>query len=224
MSQLHFTSGLKAGAILLVAAFATPAMALTTFAQFNQANPDDIAVYVDLGASAAFSLVPADVFFDILAFGPLGTYAATLTGSATTASPFVIDGPLGSRGGWTGSLSFDNGGTNYLTVTFTNAVLVGVIGGSSAAFLGSTPGSTITYASDIIDVSGLSIKDFALGISGLSPNFGSGSATYSGELTGGFAGGVIPEPATWAMLIVGFGLVGAASRRRREARTAHIAA
>jgi hypothetical protein len=30
-------------------------------------------------------------------------------------------------------------------------------------------------------------------------------------------GGVIPEPATWAMLIAGFGLVGAGLRRRREA-------
>jgi hypothetical protein len=29
--------------------------------------------------------------------------------------------------------------------------------------------------------------------------------------------GVIPEPATWAMLIAGFGLVGAAARRRRTA-------
>jgi hypothetical protein len=27
--------------------------------------------------------------------------------------------------------------------------------------------------------------------------------------------GVIPEPATWAMLITGFGLVGSAMRRRR---------
>jgi PEP-CTERM motif len=30
-------------------------------------------------------------------------------------------------------------------------------------------------------------------------------------------GGVIPEPATWAMLITGFGLVGVAARRRRLA-------
>jgi hypothetical protein len=33
-------------------------------------------------------------------------------------------------------------------------------------------------------------------------------------------GGVVPEPATWAMMIAGFGLVGAALRRRREAATA----
>jgi hypothetical protein len=32
--------------------------------------------------------------------------------------------------------------------------------------------------------------------------------------------GVVPEPATWAMLIAGFGLVGTAVRRRREALAA----
>jgi hypothetical protein len=32
--------------------------------------------------------------------------------------------------------------------------------------------------------------------------------------------GVIPEPATWAMLIAGFGIVGMAARRRREAVSA----
>lgn len=33
-------------------------------------------------------------------------------------------------------------------------------------------------------------------------------------------GGVIPEPATWAMMIAGFGLVGVAARRRRMPATA----
>jgi hypothetical protein len=31
----------------------------------------------------------------------------------------------------------------------------------------------------------------------------------------GFAGGVVPEPSSWAMLIAGFGLVGAVARRRK---------
>jgi hypothetical protein len=34
------------------------------------------------------------------------------------------------------------------------------------------------------------------------------------------SGAVVPEPASWALLIAGFGLVGAAARRRRVARAA----
>jgi hypothetical protein len=37
--------------------------------------------------------------------------------------------------------------------------------------------------------------------------------TFGSDVPGG--GGVVPEPATWAMMIAGFGLVGAAMRRRR---------
>jgi hypothetical protein len=42
----------------------------------------------------------------------------------------------------------------------------------------------------------------------------SGFVLYSTE-----EGGVVPEPATWAMMIAGFGLVGAAMRRRKTVAT-----
>jgi hypothetical protein len=45
---------------------------------------------------------------------------------------------------------------------------------------------------------------------------GSGSAPSTTDFVLGTAGAV-PEPANWAMLIAGFGLVGAVARRRRTA-------
>ena len=48
-----------------------------------------------------------------------------------------------------------------------------------------------------------------------------GGLSYTSEsgtfLTGlgGVVGGGVPEPATWAMMITGFGLIGMAMRRRR---------
>jgi PEP-CTERM motif len=40
------------------------------------------------------------------------------------------------------------------------------------------------------------------------------SRIYTAQLSSFFAGGAVPEPATWLMLIMGFGFVGAAIRRR----------
>jgi hypothetical protein len=43
-----------------------------------------------------------------------------------------------------------------------------------------------------------------------------GSAIYADNgFTQGFVNGGVPEPASWALMIVGFGLVGVASRKRR---------
>ncbi len=39
-----------------------------------------------------------------------------------------------------------------------------------------------------------------------------GDAAFSGTLS--FAGSAVPEPATWAMMLVGFGAIGGAMRRR----------
>ncbi len=53
--------------------------------------------------------------------------------------------------------------------------------------------------------------------SGYAPVFRN-RAWIEGLVPGAFGpGGVVPEPATWAMLIAGFGLVGAAARRRKAA-------
>jgi hypothetical protein len=41
-------------------------------------------------------------------------------------------------------------------------------------------------------------------------------------LLGGGAGGGVPEPATWAMMITGFAMIGAALRRRRTGKAALV--
>lgn len=45
--------------------------------------------------------------------------------------------------------------------------------------------------------------------------YGTGTAPDGG--TGGTGGGAVPEPSTWAMMLLGFGAVGAGMRRRRRA-------
>jgi hypothetical protein len=44
---------------------------------------------------------------------------------------------------------------------------------------------------------------------------GTGQGSFSGTLS--FASGAVPEPAVWGMMILGFGVIGAAMRRRVKA-------
>jgi PEP-CTERM motif len=55
----------------------------------------------------------------------------------------------------------------------------------------------------------------ASNIGGALPSIFNGSTL--GEFSFSIAGAAVPEPATWAMMLAGFGFVGAASRRRKAA-------
>ena len=81
--------------------------------------------------------------------------------------------------------------------------------------------TTISYASDFLDLSQFSQQDFALSFSGASTllnlnssgriaNFRvSGSGTFAGEAPS------VPEPANWLLMLGGFGMIGGAMRRRK---------
>ncbi len=56
----------------------------------------------------------------------------------------------------------------------------------------------------------------AFGVTNWSDNAFASGLAYTGVFVDGTPVGAIPEPASWAMLIAGFGLVGAAARRRRS--------
>ena len=56
-------------------------------------------------------------------------------------------------------------------------------------------------------------------------NVGSGPATicsFSSSLTGNFSASAVPEPASWAMMVGGFGLLGATMRRRKPSVAVRI--
>lgn len=93
-------------------------------------------------------------------------------------------------------------------------------GGQAFGGLGfSTAGSDIAF-----DISGGSGNAFlSAGNRLYAVNLSSGAATQLGTVGAslrGLTASAVPEPATWAMLILGFGLVGTALRRRPAAATA----
>ena len=107
---------------------------------------------------------------------------------------------------------------NLLTATFSNATLNVDLGQTpSGSFFSTLPNQSIAYKSDVFDVENAIEADFALAFSSISSAFvaksGVGTA-FEANVVGTFAAAV-PEPATWAMMIAGFGMVGFAARRRR---------
>ena len=125
----------------------------------------------------------------------------------------------------TAALEGLNSRTNLLTVTFSDADL-DASNGSGAFTFESTATSMISYTSDFLDFSDIDAQDFSFSFSGSSPNFQaalgwssvdtrfSGTGTFASDpapLTVG-----VPEASSWAMLVLGFGTVGAVMRAGRR--------
>lgn len=109
------------------------------------------------------------------------------------------------------------GGSLYSIYTLddlVNPLFTGISGGTTIDFTGLFPGGIKGFALRGIDISaGLDPNDPTAFVTGLT--FArSGQVTLTQTPFSVFAAEV-PEPATWTMLIAGFGLVGAALRRRQ---------
>lgn len=96
-------------------------------------------------------------------------------------------------------------------------VLGDVLGGSGVPLFADL-GSGVSFGSTVLDVtSNGTIVAISLNAAAIaSINAAAGQNWFVG---GSLNTAAIPEPATWAMMIAGFGLVGAAARRRRMARS-----
>ena len=173
----------------------------------------------------------------------------SLNASAPTGNPAAALGPFLLQDGIGGSFSFTTtsslqvgstffaAGSNLLSGTFGGA---SILGGGAAGTLGaSTPGGdTVVFTSDFLDFGAVTDRDISLSLAAISPalarlNAGAAlsgfTATGSGSFSSDGAPALaypptpgVPEPSTWAMTLLGFGLLGAGVRRRRS-RTAQPA-
>ena len=194
----------------------------------------DIPVYFLLGLAG----LPADLtdlqdaHLSVDFVSNLGTVAGSTAGSrvqlfdtTTTGSISFIRDSAAAEG---------NGArTNLLTVTFTNAELDASNGSGSFTFK-SNPDSAITFTSDFLDFAGVLDKDFSFSFSGASPAFNatagnsgrgtafSGSGTFASNPAPRVVGGV-PEPASWTMMLGGFGLLGMTLRTRKASQAVTFA-
>lgn len=134
-------------------------------------------------------------------------------------------------------------GSNLLSGSFSTATISGVAGGTSGGMSSSVDGgASISYTSDFLSFANTSGRDLSLSLTSIvslvaNVNRGINNASTTGvgpnalrsfraTATGSFstdpapivtAISAVPEPQTWAMFVIGFGLIGIGYRRRNKA-------
>ena len=189
-----------------------------TFAQFTQQSSVKIAHYGATGTGNTLTIAESPVYFTVTAFGPIGFYPSTMTMTAASVSPISNVGLQNQQTGWAGNMHFGDG-ANYLDLNFSNATFSFDGAGGSASLISTDPANPIAYASSFLTLPAFDFKNFSLSFTGLTPPFqvaanGFGQA-FNANIAGSFAGSAVPEPANWALLLTGFGLVGWNARWRQ---------
>jgi len=121
-------------------------------------------------------------------------------------------------------------GANLLSGTFGGAVIVGQDNAVSGSSLdATTSGGALSFTSDFLTFMATGDRSFALSMTSiLDPlNAGTGQSldsfgavstgSFQADLAGGGGQGGVPEPASWALMLLGFGAIGLTLRRGRSA-------
>lgn len=119
-------------------------------------------------------------------------------------------------------------GTNILSLSFTGGQMSAVVPSTSGGASVSIPGDGFSgVTSDFLSFPPVQLTDFSISIANAVPGFcisacgiggqsGQRFQNFTARGSGDFTA-TVPEPGTWAMLLVGFGMVGFAARRRTAA-------
>ena len=182
------------------------------------------------GTALALSSTAANAALTVLA----GGCDPSLSGGCTSANPAPpapatiswSDADVGASP-FSASIDFNNtlGGNYFASLTtadpavfFTNLTIYAIVGGAGSATTGSA----------LMQYSGGPTHSISL----LPASFGSGNyrLSFSGTTSGGGGEGgtlsffaAVPEPGTWGLMLLGFGGIGMAMRRRRRPAFAQIA-
>lgn len=194
--------------------------------------PGDPLVYT-LNTIVRSGLQPRYDFTLFFRDGTFANVATRMTILATSTSAATLSGPGNMRivqGLDSGIIRFTalssttikgRTGTNVLTASFTGGQINGTIGETALSFQATEPSDQISYSSTFFDFTGTVEDNFAFAFTSVNPAaamLGSGSSQRLRGFTASSSSTLatsVPEPSTWAMLILGFGMVGYASRRRR---------
>ena len=121
---------------------------------------------------------------------------------------------------FSGTFSFTTGAINYLSGTFTD-VIAGAGGGLTLTST-DNPTEYVTFTSNVIDNNLLTNdRSLSIGFANVTPtvHITNGSLGWFAAGVSGTFSSTVPEPSTWAMMLLGFvGLAYAGLRRQHKAR------
>ena len=167
----------------------------------------------------------------------------SFTGTAPDASPALSFSGFLAQPNLAGSFSFTYAGSadlvvgshtyhtgaNLLSGTFGGGNILGQSGATSGTTVDATSaGGALSFASDFLSFLATGDRSFSLSMTSINDalNAGAGQSldSFGAVTTGSFeapisggGGQGVPEPATWALMLLGFGAVGLTLRRRRTA-------
>lgn len=223
----------------------TEARALT-FADFHSTGSNTNATYTQSASLTGGTLNASDqVLFDFLLPGLSSTEfnaTYTMTGTIPTGTPAQNLGNSGflEQDGVSGSFSFIYSGptetvdglkyiqnvSNLLSGSLSNGIISGQSGSSSASFVDSAnQGGSLTFTSDYLKLSSNPLANgLSISMTSVLPLIfavpGESLESFKSVTGGSFDSATVilavPEPATWSLMILGFGLAGLALRRRRR--------
>jgi hypothetical protein len=177
-------------------------------------------------ALATLAFLPATFTLDATISNALA-HAVTQSGPQWTETnldghfSFIYSGATTNIATPSGNVHLVHGVTNLLSGVFTDAFIQGA-GGSGSINETSITGGTLTFTSGVEHFTNLipGSEAYAFNLLAVSPAFGalSHKALNSFRANGGGNFSMlqaVPEPATWGLMIVGFGGLGVMARRRR---------
>jgi hypothetical protein len=129
-------------------------------------------------------------------------------GTNSFSSSFTISDPLAGIYSISGDTSTPGViFSNTSNLTCIASVMGCTVGTVYNLIIGTTPSGFSAFG---LPLTNLAAGDYRLTINGISPN--SGSFTGNVRITTG----AVPEPGTWALMLLGFGAVGLTMRRKRK--------
>lgn len=225
------TTAVHAATLVKFAEFDQQALADPNVVWSNPGNTDNGDFYTADNGGKPSSVAVDFKFVNNALLASAGTIAANLTiagGTTTTAATTVpivdqsnVSGSfiITSVAGFFVGITHYSAGTILLSGNWTKGDIAGK-GTSGAASASTLTSSVINFSSGVAGaVSGKIPRDLVLNLDAIAPMLtaapGKALQTFKANADGAFAQAV-PEPATWVMMMVGVGAIGAASRRRRQ--------